>query len=230
MTAPDRDEIDALAGEYVLGTLDAGERRAAEARYAADPAFRAAVSAWEKRLQPLADALPEAVPPASTFGRILDRIDDAAPAAGGNVVTLRRTVRRWRIATVIAGAAAAALAGVVVLDRVRPAPQTEFVAVLTAEGSPAAFVASVDVAKGTLSIRRVTDAPPPDKSYELWAVEPDAQPVSLGLVDDGSISKALRYAPQGLTLAVSLEPKGGSPTGKATGPIVFVGTLVPTEE
>jgi anti-sigma-K factor RskA len=44
----DRDELDALAGEYVLGTLGADERRAAEARLAADAAFEAAVAAWEK--------------------------------------------------------------------------------------------------------------------------------------------------------------------------------------
>ena len=36
-------------------------------------------------------------------------------------------------------------------------------------------------------------------------------------------------APDDLTLAISLEPKGGSPTGVATGPIVFTGSLVPAE-
>ena len=50
----DSDEIEALAGEYVLGTLDADERRAAEARIVADPTFRTAVADWERRLQPLA--------------------------------------------------------------------------------------------------------------------------------------------------------------------------------
>ncbi len=54
----ERDDIEALAAEYVLGTLDAGERSAAEARLAADMSFRAAVAAWERRLQPLADAAP----------------------------------------------------------------------------------------------------------------------------------------------------------------------------
>ena len=37
-----------LAGEYVLGTLDAVEARAAEARLAAEPAFAAEVRAWEE--------------------------------------------------------------------------------------------------------------------------------------------------------------------------------------
>ena len=54
--------------------------------------------------------------------------------------------------------------------------------------------------------------------------------MSLGVFDDGtSLSHGLEYAPQGLTLAVTLEPKGGSPTGVATGPIVFSGQLVPAD-
>jgi anti-sigma-K factor RskA len=117
-----------------------------------------------------------------------------------------------------------------VLDlAVPPAPQSEFVAVLTSEGVAPKFVATVDVAKGTLSIRRVGEAPPADKSYELWAVEPGQAPESLGVIEEASLSRALEHSPADLTLAISLEPTGGSPTGAPTGPVVFSGTLVPTE-
>jgi len=99
-------------------------------------------------------------PPAGTFAAILGRLESAPPAiaAGGNVVALRRSLVRWRITSAIVGAAAAVLAGVVVLERTGPAPQTEFVAILTAEGAKPAFVASVDTVKGTISVRRVVDA------------------------------------------------------------------------
>jgi anti-sigma-K factor RskA len=71
---------------------------------------------------------------------------------------------------------------------------------------------------------------PPDKSYELWSIEPNAAPKSLGLVEQASLSRALPVAPTGkATLAISLEPKGGSPTGAPTGPVVFSGALVATE-
>lgn len=229
MAATDRDEIDALAGEYVLGTLDADERRAAEARLASDSTFRAAVAEWETRLQPLADGAAPLDPPDGLLERILGRIDgeDRGPAA--NVVELRRAVRRWRLTSAIVGAAAAALAGIVVVDVVTPpVQQTEFVAVLTAEGAAPKFVATVNVAEGTLSIRRVGEAPPPDRSYELWAIEPGRDPRSLGVVD-ASLSRTLDHSPDDLTLAISLEPEGGSPTGAPTGPVVFSGALVPTE-
>lgn len=230
MTETDQSEIDALAGEYVLGTLSADERRAAEARYPSDRSFRMAVSAWERRLQPLADGAPPVAPPSDTFDRILARIDASAPPiSGDNVIQLRLQVRRWRITTVLAGAAAAALAAVVVFDRTQPAPQSEFVAVLTAEGQNPQFIAAVDVTRGTLSIRRVGAPAPADKSYELWAVEPNQAPRSLGVVEEASLQRTLDAQPADLTLAISLEPKGGSPTGAPTGPVVFTGQLIPTE-
>ena len=44
------DDRDALAAEYVLGTLSADERTQAETLMAIDPAFDAVVRQWEKRL------------------------------------------------------------------------------------------------------------------------------------------------------------------------------------
>jgi anti-sigma-K factor RskA len=226
------EELEGLAAEYVLGSLDADERRAVEARLAADPAFRAAVAAWEKRLQPLADALPPAAPPAHVRDRVMAAIGTvpAAPSVSDNVVALHRSIRRWRIATAAAGLAAAVLAGVVLLDVTAPR-QTEFVAVLTAEGANPAFVATVDVAKGSMTLRQVAGATAPaDKSYELWAIVPNMPPRSLGLVEQASLSRALSETPsRDLTFAITLEQRGGSPTGAPQGPVVFKGSLVPTE-
>jgi anti-sigma-K factor RskA len=226
------EELEGLAAEYVLGSLDSDERRAVEARLAADPAFRAAVAAWEKRLQPLADALPPVAPPPHVRDRVMAAIGTvpAAPSVSDNVVALHRSIHRWRIATAAAGLAAAVLAGVVLLDMTTP-PQTEFVAVLTAEGANPAFVATVDVAKGSMTLRQVAGATAPaDKSYELWAIVPNTPPRSLGLVEQASLSRALSETPsRDLTFAITLEQKGGSPDGTPKGPVVFKGSLVPTE-
>ncbi len=227
--ADDRDEIDGLAAEYVLGTLDAGERRAAEARIASDPAFRAAVAAWADRLQPLADTAAPVAPHADTLDRVLNRIDSLSRRdlpSPENVVALRRSLVRWRVTSLIAAAAAVVLAVFVAVDRVRP-PQTEYVATLTTDGGTPAFVLTVDTAANTMTIRRVVDAPPEDRSFELWAVEPGTQPKSMGVVEQASLTVDLPYSPQGLVFAISDEPRGGSPTGVATGPIVYSGPLVP---
>ncbi|RZL83191.1 MAG: RNA polymerase subunit sigma-70, partial [Variovorax sp.] len=60
MNAPTTDDIDTLAGEYVLGTLSAAARATVEARMAGEPALREAVQAWEARLLPLTAVVPPA--------------------------------------------------------------------------------------------------------------------------------------------------------------------------
>jgi anti-sigma-K factor RskA len=227
----DRDELDAQAGEYVLGTLGADERRAAEARLAADPAFEAAVAAWERRLQPLADTLPAVEPPDGIIEKVFARIDGVRGANAENVIHLHRAVQRWQLTSAVMAAAAGILAGVVLLDLTAPpVRQNEYVAVLTSEGAAPKFVASINLATGMMSLRRVeTGSMPADKSYELWAIEPGQAPKSMGIVEQASLTMPMEGPMDETTLAISLEPKGGSPTGAPTGPVMFSGTLVPTE-
>ena len=70
-----------------------------------------------------------------------------------------------------------------------------------------------------------------NQSYELWAVPPSGTPVSLGLINasgetETDVPRDKRaLLESGVTLAVSLEPQGGSTTGAPTGPVLFVGAL-----
>jgi len=69
-----------LAAEYVLGTLDAEERRSVRARIAADPHFAGLVRLWERRLSPLHELAVPVTPPPSIWRVIVADIK-AAPAA-----------------------------------------------------------------------------------------------------------------------------------------------------
>lgn len=222
------DEREGLAGEYVLGTLDASERAAVEAALAEDPALAAAVAAWAMRLQPLADGAGEVPPPASVLPQVLSRIRGAGDS---RIFLLQNQVRRWRFATVAAAICASVLAVTLVSQReVAPPPMVNYVAVLGGEDGKPAFVAAVDTGTRQIRLRRIGDAPPPDKSFEVWQVPASGPTVSLGVADDLSDLKALPVSLKpGETLAISLEPKGGSPTGQATGPVIFTGTLLPAE-
>ncbi|TXN30216.1 hypothetical protein FV220_06845, partial [Methylobacterium sp. WL19] len=64
-------ERDLRAAEYVIGTLDATERAAMDLELAVDPAARAAVREWERRLAPLAAAIPEIEPGEGVWPAIL---------------------------------------------------------------------------------------------------------------------------------------------------------------
>ncbi len=70
------DDLDALAAEYVLGTLASDERAHAEALLAIDPGFTEIVRQWERRLGEL-NVMVEAVePPAEVWDKIKTGIDD----------------------------------------------------------------------------------------------------------------------------------------------------------
>src|SRR5664279_2062948 len=127
--------MDALAGEYVLGSLDAAERQAAEARMQSDPAFSRAVAAWAQRLQPLADSAEPATPSPDLFHRVVARLvtaDDVTAIATSNVAMLQTSISRWRVTAGVMATAAIALLAVTIGDRMVPSVNPhELVAVLT---------------------------------------------------------------------------------------------------
>jgi anti-sigma-K factor RskA len=73
---PDKE---ALAAEYVLGTLDSAERVQAQKLIASDPAFADAVRDWERRLGELNVLVTPVEPPPAVHERIKARIASGEP-------------------------------------------------------------------------------------------------------------------------------------------------------
>lgn len=205
-----------MAGEYVLGTLDEAERRAAELRRATDGAFAAEIRAWETRLAPLARTLAPVAPPAVVWRRLEAAIASPRPDVA----------RMWRRATFASLALAAALA-VALLAEPGPGPAVPLAALVPIGAQDASFVAE-RAAGGTVLLRPLRPVRvPSDRDLELWAaVAGRAAPVALGVLPVSGRRLAANALPEGTTkLLVSLEPKGGSPTGLPTGPVLFAGSL-----
>ncbi len=233
------DEIEVLAGEYVLGTLDAAERAEVDERRQHDFALDRAIRRWERQLSPLLEVGEPITPPADLFSLIERRLDQPAnnrrePA--GNVVALRRRVNLWRSVAAVSTALAASLLFVIVWKGImQRTPETRLVAVLQKDSTSPAFVVSVDLPARTLTVKTLTGPPAPDKSYELWLVNANlGEPRSLGVIAAApfTVSQRLRsYDPdiiKNSAIAISLEPKGGSPTGKVTGPVLYSAPLINT--
>jgi anti-sigma-K factor RskA len=234
----DREDMDGLAAEYVLGTLDASERAAVAARRQREDDLDAAIGAWERRLSPLAEAVPPLEPSPGLFARIEARLGDAGARAtgSGQIIELQQRVRRWRNLAAAASAIAACLLVVIgVREMVRPQVPSSYVAVFQKDDVSPAFLLSVDLATRTLSIRMVAAERQPGKSYQLWIAteQSGGVPQSLGLIEDrGDITRTVltAYDPsvvQKATFGVSLEPAGGSPTGRPTGPALHA-KLIPS--
>jgi anti-sigma-K factor RskA len=237
----DEQDIDMLAAEYVLGTLPAEERAAVALRSRHDEPLAAAIAAWERRLAPLNETIAPREVPAHVWARIEAQLHSTgdASAAVTSLFGMERRLRRWRATAVVASAIAASLVIFVGFrELTRPEPEKSLVAVLQKDAQSPAFLVSVDLEQKLLTIRAVAAPPHPGKSYELWLVHDDLKtPRSLGVIGDGPFTvvqpKLAAYAPRTIeqaTLAVSLEPEGGSPTGAPTGPVLYAGKLIQATE
>ena len=234
----DRDDIDALAAEYGLGTLAPAERAAVAARRAREPQLDAAIHEWEQRLAPLNELTAAVEPAADLWTKIEARIDRAGSTGPApNVIELQRHLARWRRAAIAASALAAALLLVIgVREAGRAQTPQNYVAVFQKDDASPAFLLSVDLASRQLTIRPVAAQTPPGKTYQLWiaAAQLGGRPQSLGLVaEQGYTTRAALAAydsdvVQSATFGVSLEPTGGSPTGQPTGPVFHARLIAAT--
>jgi anti-sigma-K factor RskA len=230
-----------LAGEYVLGVLDAEQRRQAQARIITDPAFARLVAAWEQRFGSLLDVVEPVVVPAHVWLRVRTRLG-WSPVEGGER-GVWQSVGFWRGMTALAAAAALAA---VFFGRVQPPPAppvappvavqpsepAQPVTTLARDDGTPGWLASIDAARGTV---RIVPVPAPADAQgrvpELWLIPPGEAPRSLGLISVDRtqlvlVPKALlRALVKGSTLAISLEPPGGAPQGVPTGPIIAKGGI-----
>lgn len=155
-------------------------------------------------------------------------------AANDNLLAdLRKSRRRWRFGAIAAALVAIAFGTILVNSGVLDPPEQQiagtgksYIAVVNASGDQPSLVVNVDTATGEVSVRSLGIEKPAGKSLEVWYVPEGQGPVSVGLLSEGEIDLSkVDVNDQGL-LAISLEPEGGSPTGSATGPILYTGKLV----
>jgi len=238
---PDEDGLeppgdDLLAGEYVLGVLDAAQRRDVRRRLESDPEFARRVTDWEWLLGPLTVGIEPAAVPAHVWPRIRARLGwGSAETQSGEQSGWWQSVGLWRWA---AGVAAALAVAAIALDLTshpvsRPLPPVARIVTVLAhdDGSPG-WLATIDTSRGTLQTMPVPSAPDTQgRVPELWLIPPGRAPLPLGLLSTGrslliTVPVALRSdLTTDAVLAVSLEPPGGAPNGVPTGPIIAKGMI-----
>ncbi len=207
-----------LAAEYVLGVLDAPLRRAAERRMAEDSAFRCRSSllgraAWRARQR--GDA-------GDTARARLEPHRCCADAPRQRPANLWNSLLFWRWSAVASAALAAACLAVVYVAVVSPS-RAPLVATLDASGRTG-FLATIDPGHNTITIVPASLTSADQRALELWLIAPGDQPRSLGLIEAGRpvrISVPADLAGRvtaDAALAVSIEPPGGSPTGRTDWP------------
>jgi anti-sigma-K factor RskA len=226
------DEQKLVAAEYVLGVLDPTERRIAARQIERVPTLAREVQDWEQRLGGLADGVAPVTPPLELWDRIENNI--AAPTAilPATKPGLWQSLEFWRSFAI--GSAAMAAASIFTLTYISFAPTASRAPMLATLGQTSGqpgFVAAVSSDGRSLTIVPAALLTSDQQSMELWLIPAGDRPHSLGLIARGQPVR-LTLPPElasrlttDTTLAVSLEPLGGSPTGQPTGPVIANGKL-----
>lgn len=213
----ERDKLDeSLAAEYALGTLQGGARLRFQRRMLNEAQLAERVFRWESLLAGMDNHLIPVKPP----DVIWKRISLALPAR--NKVTPQRRLLPWLTA---AGISIAVLVSAYLFREPVLTPLT----VLNNAQRAGQWVVSTNSHQDRISLFPLGQVSvDPDRSLQLWLIPAGKAPVSLGLVNSEATSD---FALNGLnplnnaSIAISLEPKGGSPTGLPTGPILFSSKL-----
>jgi len=220
----------ALTGEYVLGGMNEPSRSRLERELKVDPILRKEVSSWENHLAGLAEVLPPIRPP----HRVWEAIESQIVERKGEPKSFWQNLEFWRPLALLSSAVALCLFLFISYRGWSPAPSGHhMIAYLNDPTSQPGWMMTLDK-KDKMIMAKAMNPPPigPNQDLELWMLpKGDQKPISLGMMPMSGI-KAMKLTDDkykillsSAGLAVSLEPKGGSPTGAPTGPVLFQGAL-----
>ena len=219
--------LDALCGEYMLGTLRGAARRRFERALREEPRVALRLKHWQALIAPRYSKMIEVQPSSQGWKRLERELGLARYRAPWH-----RRAGFWRT---WAAAATAALALGIGLQMLRPAPEAPLpfeIAQLAGKADVSRVSAKLSRDGRTLELRAARAVVAgPAQSYELWLLPAEGgAPVSLAVL--GSLDARFALPPAqlgrlrtGAKLAVSVEPAGGSPTGAPTGPVILVGEI-----
>lgn len=256
------DDVDTLAGNYVLGALDAEAMREVRAEARVNPLMDTAIAQWERRLTPLVAVIAPVEPPDALWQRLErsiapDEVDaSAAPLRAERrpvtsvtpLVPRRRPPPRraapsppqargrtlpWQLATVGSLALAACFAALLfrpdlVASWRAAAPLPPVAALLPADSRAPGFLAEARPDGAVVLTALAPVSVPAGHDLELWILRPgEAAPSPLGVLPAAGRRVTLpAMPPDGTQMMISLEPPGGSPSGRPTGPVLYAGAFV----
>ncbi len=224
-----------LAAEFVLGTMHGQARKRFQRLMRADLKTRVAVEVWEQRLMPMGASL-TAPPPGNALWRgIEQRIAPQARAPAS--VSKPGFIERFFGLRALGPLAAGIAVGVIAMMIVPQFDPSMRVAIPQGRVLPEAYAGFLANAQGQSSLLissqrhgKVADLKwlrpvivGPDQVLQLWALAPNAVPLSLGIIPgEGKPQITMPGTSEDLLsrvteLAVSVEAKGTAPATQPSG-------------
>lgn len=217
--------LDALIGEYLLGSLRGGARRRFERAVRDEPAAALRLRTLQREFTPRYSERIAETPPAGGWARLARELNLSQHRAPW--YSRVSFLRGWAL-----GVTAAFVLGFM-LTVLRVSTETTLtpIAQLALKGAPPSVTAALSPDGQTLQLRAERPiVAGPLRSYELWLIPEGGAPISLAVLGqlDGTLqvpAAQVGRLRKGAQLAISVEPIGGSPTGAPTGPVIMSGAI-----
>ncbi|AHK16907.1 MAG: anti-sigma factor [Thalassolituus sp.] len=226
---------DALAAEYVLGTLHGAARSRFQRLMREHAEIRERVYYWERTLAPMTERLLDAVPSPQLLRKIQLRLGHLPEAANDTEDAIEHAAEEaaantnWGWLAALSTAAMLVLAVLLVMPGKQGAvPLAQQIAIIqNAQQQPLWLLELSDDVLHVQATAAVEQSA--DHDYELWIVAADGRaPISLGVVPESGVLDVPRHDAfdnlQIAALAISLEQPGGSVTG-LPGQVLYTATL-----
>lgn len=232
MITHDPEERRALIGEYLLGLLS--EQEAAEVRQLLEEDEQAARMAleWERHFLELSDQLSAQTPSPALWPRIRQSLGLHEAPRSSPLSNWWNSLLTWRL-TAAALAMALLVAVLTPLLRAPDIAGERYTVVLQQPGEAAKPGWVIQVNRdGTLQLDPlVADQVPEGRALQFWTlIDPADGPRSLGLVEAGQPlrlpAEQIGAVQAGQLFELTLEPAGGSPYNRPSGPVLYIGRAV----
>lgn len=232
------DAMEALSARYVLGLMSHRVQCRFEHHMMQSLSLRHEVWFWERQLQPLALKTRAITPPLQSWSRLEHRLWSTPTSNINRITTKPGGWIRWIWPGWSLLATSAALLLTVQLAR-QPAaapsePVSQWLAVVQSSQAEPLWLVNTDAKAARLHLKAVAaPAATAQQDFELWLLPKQGAPQSMGVLprDNGQVTitlsvEAFASLLENRSLAISLEPKGGSPTGAPTGPVLYHSQLL----
>lgn len=234
-----------LAAEYVLGTMRGPARRRFERLLKQDPQMLRELRYWERRLGGLQQGFAKVKPREVVWAGIEQQINAVRRVAlppARSIAGDRGPLNFWRGWAAVASLATVGLGyglwlqlqqepQVIETVRTVQVPQPQPWVAMLQSNTPAQWIVVMKPYSRSLKVS-VSGAYPIDfrsQDLQLWVLDDAGQPHPMGLLPQGDSAELPMPElpmPHKPVMAVSVEPKGGSPTGLPTGPVVSSAPLL----
>ncbi|MGH1361875.1 MAG: anti-sigma factor [Burkholderiaceae bacterium] len=235
MSLPEDPDRNAVAAEYVLGLLTEAERQQVEFALETDPVLARHVGFWQDKLLVLVSVVTPLDPSSTLWPRISAALPpESAPANGrapdpsgpGWWAGFWGRLAVWRAISAVAVAVAIASSATLALRE--PEIRVYYAVLNSPDDQPGWLVQARSNGSFRMIPLDTASTVPEGKSWELWTkADGAAGPTSLGSVTAGQpiefSSDRLPALGTNQLFEITVEPPEGSPIGKPTGPVIFIG-------